>query len=132
STHATRELAQLAEGEVERRARLRARYDRRALRVVLAAEKMSGVVEPRSGEPFCARHRRRPEHAVIWGVGADPEELPDRRPEALEILNRPSPQLIVRAKLTAVLAREPGHVPSDLGAGGEIRGRGPENLSGHG
>ena len=43
------------------------------------------VVEPRAREPLRAGHRPRAEHALVRRGRAHVEELPDRRPEALEV-----------------------------------------------
>ena len=52
-------LAQLAERQLERVARLRAGDDRDGVHVLVAAEHVLGVVQPRAGEPLRARHRVR-------------------------------------------------------------------------
>ncbi len=85
-------LAQLAEGHLELRPGLGVGDHRHRVGVLVAADQMLGVVEPRAGEPHRARHLARGQHPLERGVGAELEEVPDRAPEALQILDRPSPQ----------------------------------------
>src|SRR5581483_3676144 len=88
-------LAQLAEGELERPARLGARDDRDRVEVLVATDHVLGVVQTRTGEPLRARHPARAEHTVVRRVRANLVEVPDRRPEALEVRDRPASELLV-------------------------------------
>ena len=97
-------VAELAERQLDGLARLRVRDDRDGVDVLVAAEHVLGVVQPRAGEPLGAGHLARAEHALVRGVRADLEELPDRRPEALEVGDRPAPQLVVAREVEAALA----------------------------
>ena len=100
-------LAQVAERELARPARLRVRDDRDRARVLVAAEHVLGVVQPRAREPLRARHLPRPEHALVRRVRADLEVVPDRRPEALEVRDRPAPQGVVVGEVEPALAAQP-------------------------
>ena len=97
-------LAQLAEGELAWPARLRARDDRDRAGVLVAAEHVLGVVEPRAGEPLGARHLARAEHPLVRRVRADLEEVPERRPEALEVA-RPTSATARRSRRSRGRAR---------------------------
>ena len=97
-------LAQLAPRPLGLLAQLGGVDDRHGIRI-LAAEQVLGVVEPRAREPLGARHLARRQHAVV--APRDAEEVPDRGPEALQVLDRPAPQLVIA--LVAVLAHEAGH-----------------------
>ena len=94
-------LAELAERELERLARLRVRDDRDRVQVVVAAEHVLGEVQPRAREPLRARHLPRAEHALVRRVRADLEEVPERRPEALEVGDRPAPERVVVREVEA-------------------------------
>ena len=102
--HARRLPAQLAPRPLAQLAQLGGVDDRHRA-VVLAAEQVLGVVDPRAREPLGARHLRRGQHVVIAAL--DAEEVPDRGPEAVEVLDRPAPQLVVAP--VAALAHEAGH-----------------------
>ena len=58
-------LDQLAERELARPARLRARHHRHPVAVLLEPDQVLRVVETRSGEPLRARHRAGPQHALV-------------------------------------------------------------------
>jgi hypothetical protein len=85
-------LAQLAPGQLGLLAQLGGMDDRRRV-CVLAAEQVLGVAHLRAWEPLGARHRPRAEHAVVCSL--DAEEVPHGAPEALEVVDRPLPQLVV-------------------------------------
>ena len=95
--------------------------------VVAPAEEVLGVGQPRPREPLRARHLAPAEHALVGLGGLDVEELPDRAPEALEVVDRPPPQLVVVA-LAPDRAREAG----DRRALGALGGRAPQQLRLHG
>ena len=111
-----------------RPARLRARDDRHRARVLVATDHVLGVVQPRAREPLRARHLARPEHALVRRVRADLEVLPDRRPEALEVGDRPAPQGVVVVEVEAALAAQPVQVAPDLRALAHVRRRRPDDL----
>ena len=58
-------LDQLAEGQLARPARLRARHDRDPVAVLLEADEVLGVVEPRAGEPLRSGHLPLAQHALV-------------------------------------------------------------------
>jgi hypothetical protein len=103
--------------------------------VVLAAEDVLGVAERDVREPPRAGHVARGQHGRRVAVGRDAEEVPDRRPEPLDVLDRPAPQLLVGPVLPDVRGearqrrvRDPlfAGLPEDRGArhGGEASCRG--------
>ena len=49
------------------------------------------------------------------------EEVPDRRPEALEVVDRPAPQLVVAREVAAALVAQPVQVAPDLGRLADVR-----------
>ena len=104
-----RELAPARLGE---RAKLRGMAHRDGLRVAVA-ERVLGVVERRAREPFRSGHRPAPEHALVRRGGAHVEELPDRRPERLELVDRPVPELVVALGLDPVSLGEPACVAGE-------------------
>ena len=108
-------------------ARLRARDDRDLVRVLLGAEDVLGEVQPRAGEPRRTRHRVRGEHRRVRRVRLDREELPDRRPESRQVVDRPPLQLVVAGKREPALALEPREVAPDLGLLADVRRRRPED-----
>jgi hypothetical protein len=108
-------LAQLSPGPLRKPAQLGRVEDRHAV-VGLAAEQPLGVVEPRAREPHRAGHRGVGQHAVVRA--ADIEALPDRRPEAFDVLDRPAPQRVVVAG--AALGHEAGHVRPLAQLGGRL------------
>ena len=95
--------------------------------VVAIAEEVLGVGQARAREPLRAGHLAPPEHALVRLGGLHVEELPDRGPEALEVVDRPAPQLVVVA-LATDLAREAG----DRGVLGAVGGGVPQQLGLHG
>ena len=121
-------LAELAERELRRLARLRVRDDGDRVHVLVAAEHVLGVVQPRAGEPLRAGHLARAEHALVRRVRADLEVVPDRRPEALEVGDRPAPERVVVREVEAALAAQPLEVAADLESLAHVRRRRPEDL----
>src|SRR5581483_3040199 len=122
-------LAQVAEGELDRVASLRARDDGDGARVLGPAEHVLGVVQPRTGEPLRAGHLPRAEHALVRHVRADPEVLPQRGPEPLEVGDRPAEEVVVVVEP----AVEPRQVAARLGPLAPVGRRPPEDvaLGGH-
>ena len=53
----------------------------RASRVLVPADHVLSAVDERTGKPLGARHLARAEHALVWRVCADLEEVPDGAPE---------------------------------------------------
>src|SRR5262249_8689220 len=81
------------------------------------------VVEARPLEPLRARHLARGEGRSGLAVGLNPEVVPDRAPESLDVLDRPAPQRRVAVELEPALLPQPAHVGRqaralDLGGGG--------------
>jgi hypothetical protein len=119
-------LAQLAPRPLRQLAQLAGVADGHRV-VVARAEEVLGVGQPRPREPLRAGHLAPSEHALVRLGGLHVEELPDRGPEALEVVDRPAPQLVVVA-LATDRAREAGdgRVLDALG------GRTPQQLGLHG
>jgi hypothetical protein len=86
-----------------------------------------GPVEARIREPARAGHpvigQRRPR----IGRRADVEVPPDRGPEAVEVVDRPAEEVVVRRERSALLALQPGEVDADAGGLSRIGARGPEH-----
>jgi hypothetical protein len=111
--------AQLSPGDLGPLAQLGGVDDRQRL-VALAAERMLGVVHPRAGEPLGAGHAAVAQHRVVGAVNG--EKVPDRGPEALQVLDRPRPQLVVVPEVLV----EPAHVARHRGALDQLLRRLPE------
>jgi hypothetical protein len=58
----------------------------------------------------------------------DVEELPDRRPESLEVVDRPPVQCGVVRKIEPAVLRQPVQIAADLGGLPHVRGRCPQQL----
>jgi hypothetical protein len=86
------------------RAQLRGVADGDAV-VRLVAEQVARVADLRAREPLRAGHRGVGEDAVVAPLHA--EEVPDRRPEALEVVDGPAPQRVV--VVMALVAHEARH-----------------------
>src|SRR3954454_9418407 len=56
----------------------------------------------------------RAEHALVAGLRLDVEELPDRRPEPVDVLDRPPPQrVVVAGDIDAARVGDPAREASD-------------------
>ena len=95
---------QVAEGELHGLAGLRVGDDRHLLDVLVSAEHVLGVVQPSSREPLGAGHLARAEHPLVGCMRANVVEVPDRRPERLEIGDRPAPGLLVAGEVEAAFS----------------------------
>ena len=122
-------LPEVAERELHRLARLRVRDDRHLVDVLVPAEHVLGVVQPRAREPLGAGHLARSEHPLVGCVRADLVEVPDRRPERLEIGDRPAPELLVAGEVEAALAAQPLEIAAELEALARVRGRLPQDVA---
>ena len=80
------------------------------LAIDAVAEDVLGVVQLGALEPAGPGHRAVGEHALVGSRGAHLEEVPDRRPEVLELVHRPPPELVVGLETQAALALQPAHV----------------------
>ncbi len=118
---------QLAPAQLGQLAQLR-RVDDRRLGVVAVAEDVLGVVEPRAGEPLGAGHLALGEDRRRLAVGLDVEEVPDRPPERVEVVDRPAPQLLVAREPQAALGLEPAHELGQPRPLDHLRGRLPEQI----
>jgi hypothetical protein len=118
-------VAQVAEGQVERVTRLRAGEHRDRVELVVTAEHVRREVQPGAREPLGAGHRPRAEHALVRGIRPNLEEVPDRRPEAVEVGHRPSPE--VDEVLAAATDRR--RVASEERVLARVLGRRPNHLS---
>ena len=82
----------------------------------LAPEDVLGEADLGAGEPGCPWHRLVSEYAGSGHFEAHVEELDDRGPEPLQVIDRPLPQLLVVLKSQTALAREPLLIAHDPGA----------------
>ena len=121
-------IAQVAEREVERGTGLRAREDGDLVDVLVTTDRVCGVVELRAGKPDGARHVVGGEHPLVRRVRPDLEEVPERRPEALEVVDRPPVERAVVREGEAALAFQPVEVAPDLRTPPRIGRRRPENV----
>src|SRR5262249_32595133 len=87
--------------------------------VVAAAEDVLRIAELSAREPPGPWHLVRGEHALIRHARLDLEELPDRRPEILELVDRPLPEVVIALEADAARLVEPFAVARDR------RGRDP-------
>ncbi len=100
---------QLAPAHLTQLTQLRGMEDRR-LRVVLAGEDVLRVIDLRAGEPPGAGHLVAREDALGLAIRLHVEELPDRGPEPLEVVDRPPPERVVAVEGESPLGLEPAHV----------------------
>src|SRR3954453_18510723 len=91
----------------------------RHVAVGTAAEDVLRIAEPCAREPMGSRHLASGEHALVRLARLDLEELPDRRPELLELVDRPLPQLGV------AIEAEPAYLVEPLAVARDRRGRDP-------
>ena len=91
------------------------------------ADQVLGEIQARAGEPRGARHRRGGEDGAVRRVRLHLEELPDRRPERRQVVDRPAPQLLVAREGEPALALEPGEIAPDLGRLPNVRRRRPQD-----
>jgi hypothetical protein len=89
------------------------------------SETVPGVVEAHPREPPGAGHVPGAQHGGEWGGGVDVEEFPDRRPESLEVGNRPAVQIAVGLKAQAALIIQPAQEPADFAAVDDLRAGNP-------
>ncbi len=101
--HACGHVRELGPSDLGQLAQLRSVHDRRLARAHLAEEPLR-VVQVGAREPLGAGHLAGREHTVM--PARDLEVLPQRRPERVQVLDRPAPQLVVGLKA----AIEPAHV----------------------
>src|SRR5439155_25502734 len=64
---------------------------------------------------------------LVRSVRLHLEEVPDRRPESRQIVDRPAPQVFVGREREPPLTLEPGEVAADLGRLADVRRRRPED-----
>src|SRR5439155_24734604 len=98
---------QLSPGPLAQRPQLGRMADR-DVAVCTAAEDVLCIAEARTRKPPGSRHLARGEHALVRLARVDLEQLPDRRPELLELVDRPLPQGCV------VLESEPARLVDPL------------------
>src|SRR4051794_5909534 len=92
-----------------------------------AAEDVLRVAEPRPRKPVGSRHLARGENALVRLARVDLEELPDRRPEVLELVHRPLPHVAVVPERQAARLVEPFAVARDRRRGDPLRARRPDD-----
>ncbi len=88
-------LTKLTETELDWLTRLRVGTHRDTAGVLVAADRVFGVVQGRTGKPPCTGHLEVAQDLLVGRVRPELEEVPERAPEPLEVGNRPSPQLRV-------------------------------------
>ena len=111
-------IRELVPAQLAQRLGLRRVHDRRLPRP-RPSEQVLGVVQLGAREPLGSRHLAATQHALVGRVDLEP--VPERAPEAVEVLHRPSPQLVV--------VGEPAR-PHEAGHLGRVRvRRGPQKLS---
>jgi len=92
------------------------------------AEHLRGEVAARAGEPFGARHGAAAEHGGVPG-DVKPRELDDRRPEGVEIADRPAPQGVVVGEIESLFVCQPADEIGHPGCRRALGRRGPEDGS---
>src|SRR5919108_529647 len=97
--------------------------------VVAPPQRQLGVVEAGAGEPAGAWHGALGQRRARCRA-ADLEELPDRRPEAVQVVNGPAPGLVVGAELQAAALGQPAQVAGHGGPLDPLRRRPPQRLRG--
>src|SRR2546423_484040 len=112
---------------------------RRGLRLVverigfwpLAPQHVLRVVQPGPGEPLGPGHAPAAEDRGRRRRGLDAAVIPDRLPEAVEIGHGPAPQrgIAVTLKVEPPLAGQPPDERGDVGAGGAVRSRRPQQVT---
>ncbi len=80
----------------------------------LISQGLLRIIQARAGKPFRARHVPVGEHAGVRGRGLHVEVIPHRLPELFELVDRPTPQVLVRGETLAALRREPARKGRDL------------------
>ena len=110
--------------------RLRDRRPRRPRRVLLAAEHVLGVVQPRAREPLGAGHAVGGEHPLVRRRPGGPRRSPRSRPRSLRG-RRPTSGAARRSRRTSRprSRSQPGEEPAGDRALAHVRGRLPEDLS---
>ncbi|RPK35203.1 hypothetical protein EES39_33480 [Streptomyces sp. ADI92-24] len=78
------------------------------------SEALPREVQPCSGEPGRAGHRRVGEHLVVVADGVQAVVLPHRRPEGREIVGAPPPQCLVAGERQAALCLQPPQEACDV------------------
>src|SRR4051812_20463639 len=96
---------------------------------VAAAQGVLGEAQHGAGEPDCTGHRPGGQRAGRGYRALYVEELPDRGPEAVKIVDRPRPKGLVRIEGAPAMLREPAHVARDVGARLLLVGGLPEELA---
>ena len=109
--------AQLAVGHLDRAVEpglALADEHQRGVVVGTSGQAALGEVEPRAGEPDRAGHPVVGQHRVVRGHRVEAEVVPDAGPEAVEVVDAPLPQLVVRVEAAAGALLEPAQVAGDL------------------
>ena len=110
--------AEGAPRQLEPRPRLGLKDESRArhpFRTERAPERLFRVAYRRAFEPARAGHHAALEHALVRAMRDHPAEVPDRRPERLQLLYRPAPERVVAIEAQASLPLEPAPVAGDSG-----------------
>ena len=106
------------------------RHGVRPARLRAGAQRVLGVVEPGPGEPAGAGHAGVRQDGVRCAVGGDVEEVPDGRPELLQVLDRPGPQVGIGAERAPGPGAHLGGEPGDRRIRDAVGIRGPDGLGG--
>ena len=123
--------AQLGPRRRGRRAVLVDRGDRhgvRPARVGAGAQGVLGVVEAAPREPPGAWHAGLGQDGVRGAVGGDVEEVPDGRPEVLQVLDRPGPEVAIGTERAPGPGAHLGGEPGDRRIRDGVGIRGPDGL----
>src|SRR5207248_8343718 len=125
-------LGELGGGEVDRRAGLGPGQHGRApqLGPGRSPQDVLGVVQGGALEPAGAGHVPAGEDPVEAGRGPDVEEVPDRQPEGLEVVDGPLPEVAIGRTADAPGLVEPPEVPPGRRGGGDVGRRAPQDLCG--
>src|SRR5436305_9654315 len=99
----------------------------RDVAVCTAAEDVLRVAEARTRKPLGSRHLARGEHTLVRLARVDLEELPDRGPELLQLVDRPLPQVGVVLEREPPRLVEPVPVARDRGGGDPLPARLPDD-----
>ena len=97
---------------------------------VAPAEQVLDVADLRAGKPLNIRHDRPGQHPLVRGGRTDVEVVPDGRPELLQPLRRPPPQLqVVTGQPGPPVLGEPAGETRHVGGRDVVRGRHPDRLT---
>jgi hypothetical protein len=91
-----------------------------------AGQQVLRVVQLGSREPLRAGHLSLREHLLVVLRAAHTEELPDGRPEVLDLLDRPLPELLIVVERPTATLAGPAHEARHVGARAFVGRRFPQ------